>query len=411
MGSPNPPVTIAGLLGLPSAATIRAAVVNMLVTAGIRADLWPPGDSASSLLTDVTQEQGSSTAAVIQAAVAAGWLPTASGGWLTWLAYYLYGITNAYQLRQSTFATGAVSLTAGSSPLNFAPGQATFQNAVPNAQGVFETYTNTTAIAVGAGGTQTVQVQCVDAGTQGNAAPGTITNFVTTMLGATVTNPAPVLGTDGISDANLQTLCFNSLGARSVRGPQTAYQYAIQIATNAITGTLVNINRWLVSSSSHTGQVTVYVAGPDGVTDPNDVAGVVTSIAKVAKPECVQVTVTAATAVDYAPAGSAAALTVYMAPLQGLTQAAVQNVVVSAIDSFLSQYPISGLTADGETGVLPSGIAAAVGAAISTSFPGSLVYDVDNTCGDGTGYLALAPGQVPVSEVTPSDVTVIFGTS
>ncbi|HVH51724.1 MAG TPA: baseplate J/gp47 family protein, partial [Gaiellaceae bacterium] len=231
-------------------------------------------------------------------------------------------------------------------------------------------------------------------GTIGNANPGDINAIVTTMLGVTCSNLGPILGLDPPTDIQIRQLCINSLGARSVRGPRTAYAFAIAIALNSSTGTPVNINRQTISSSSHTGQITVTVASPSGVPLSTDVTGVATSIEAVARPECVTVTTQGATAVPYN-----AAITVYVYQLPGVTAAQVQAAVQSAIDDYFALFPISGLTADGFTGFHQTGL----NGAIAASFFG--VYAVDNTGGD----VVMTAGQVMTEGAIT--ITVRLGTS
>jgi hypothetical protein len=391
---PNPPLTIAALLGLPTAATIRAQIVNWLVGVGIRADLWPAGDVASSIVTDFAEEGGTVFAPIIQAAVAAGWLPTASGGWLKWLAVYVYGVDPI----EATFASGAVKLTnSGGGVYNYQPFQVTFQNLKTK-----ETYQNTQAISLGAGpgATQTVNVQCVDAGTVGNAAPGDVSVLVTSLPGVDVSNALPILGIDAQTDDALRAMCFSSLGARSVRGPRTAYEFAIAIATNASTGSPVNINRNTISPASHVGEVDVLVASPQGAPDPGDVTGVATAIEAVARPQGVVVTVAAAVAALY---GSGQTLTVWCSPQPGLVAATVQSAVAAALDAFFSSKatsPIGGLTADGLTGIHGTGVDAAVGAA----FPG--IFAVDSP-----GDLPLASNQVATNAILVSNIIIRFASA
>jgi len=391
---PNPPLTISALLGLPTAASIRTRIVSLLVGVGIRADLWPDGDVASSIVTDVAEAGGTVFAPIIQAAVAAGWLPTATGGWLKWLAKYVYNVVPI----EATFASGKVTLTNGGGGIyNFAPGQVTFQNTV-----TLETYTNADAIALaaGPGPTQTIGVQCVDLGTVGNASPGQVTRILNTMPGVTCVNANPILGIDAQTDEALRTACFASLGARSVRGPRTAYQYAIIVATNPITGSPVNINRYTISPASHVGEVDVLVASPQGAPDANDVTGVTNSVEAVARPQGVVATVTGAVAAVY---GEDKTTTVWCTPQPGLSADTVQAAVAAALDAFFSSpatSPIGGLTADGFTGIHGTGVDAAVGAA----FPG--IFAVDSP-----GDLHLASNQVATNGIARSNIIVRFASS
>jgi hypothetical protein len=394
---PNPPVSLAVLLTTWTTAVVRKTIVNALVTAGTRADLWPVGDAVGSVLTDVSDFIAGQSSNVLDA-ISAGWLPTATGGWLDWIAFYFYGITRT----PATFASGSLTLTNfGGRVFAYAPGEATFQDAI-----TLQTYTNVDpiALAAGPGTTQTLAIVAVNRGTVGNAAPGEISILVTTMLGVTASNAAPVLGVDAQGDDDLRQECWNSLGARSVRGPRTAYAFAIQQATNPISGTPVNINRSKLSESSHTGQVVLFVASPSGAPDPDDVTGVNNAIEQIVRPGGVSgpggVIAYAAQAVSYGGAGGQ--LTVYMPPRPGLTQATVQAAVGAALSLFFENYPIGGLTADGFAGVHASGVEAAAASAYPNT-NGTGIFAVDSP-----GDLELVPGQVAVNAILAANIQVRF---
>jgi len=400
MPLPNPPFTLETLLAVPTADTIRGVMVSTLVRLGIRADLWPKGGAASSVLTDVAEQLGD-FAQNVRDAIAAFWLPTATGGWLAWLAFYFYGLTK----QQATFASGSLTLTNGGGGIySYAPGEATFANTVTK-----KTYVNVDAISLGIGATQTIAIQATDQGSGSNANPGEITTLVTSMLGVTANNLAPVLGLDAQSDDNLRQACWDSLGARSVRGPRTAYQFAIGIATNSDTGGPVNINRYAfgrgVGVGPHTGQLRIWVASPDGAALSGDVTGANTSVNLVAQPQ--NVTGPAggdivAGASTLAYGGSGAQIVVWVRSQPGLVQATVQEAVASALSAFLETYQIGGLTADGFTGVHGSGVDAAIGA----SYPGIVAIDLPDLGGPSPGDLTLSDGFVAVNNVQLSDIVV-----
>ena len=171
-----------------------------------------------------------------------------------------------------TFATGPLTLTnSGGGLYNFAPFTAVFQNPTTK-----KTYTNVDAISLAPSGTQTLNIQATQTGTASNSTPNTVTTLVTVMSGVACTNLGPVLGIDDQSDSSLQLECWNSIAANSPFGPAMSFAYAIQNALNSITSSPVNINRWIFSPSSHTGQVIVTLASPAGAADPNYVTGVAT---------------------------------------------------------------------------------------------------------------------------------------
>jgi hypothetical protein len=366
---------------------IRATMVQALITLGIPANLWRSGGVASTLLTVAATVLAMASTLVAQA-ISGFFLPLASGTNLQLLAYYGYGVTPP----AATFASGTLYLvnqgggvytvpTGGYTALNPATGQ---------------TYATTAGFSLGAVGSPTATVsvaaQCTVQGSIGSANPLSITTPVTNLLGVTVTNPAPFVGIDTITDAALRQLCLNALGAMSVRGPRTAYGYAVQTAINSVTGAPVNINRWTVTESSHVGQVTIYVASPQGAPSSADVAGVATNVEAVARPMGVTATVIPATVLN-----DTDAITVYCTAPTGTSATALVNAIEAALTSYFENYPIGGLTATDDlgtfTGLFSGGIAGAIGVALQAN--GATLISVQ-----GANDYGLSATQVPVDETS-----------
>jgi hypothetical protein len=378
-------ISVQQLLVPVTATQARSNAVTALVAMGIRADLWRVGGSMSTMLTVITAAYANFTVLFAQA-IASGFLTTASGGWLSLLAFYVYGVTRPV----ATFATGALTLTnTGGGVFNYPVGAATFLDSTSG-----QTYTNQSVIALGALSAQTINIQCTVSGSIGNAPPGEIDTLQTAMQNVTCGNAAAIAGSDALSDPGLVALCLAKLGALSVRGPRNAYAFAITVALNAVTGAPVNINRQSISRSSHTGTVTIVVASPSGSPDPNDVAGVVTSIESGVpglsppfsgvRPDCVTVNVSGATEVPYAQT-----LTVWAEAEPGLTAAALATQVGTALTAWLSNYPVGGVTTDQGTGLWATGINSAVGEVSQT------IFSVE-----GAEDLALVAGEVATDEIT-----------
>jgi hypothetical protein len=370
-------MTIGALLAPTTQQVVVAVIVNGLVKMGIRADRWPQEGTAISIITTVAALFAAAINVTIIPAISAGFLPTAARGWLTWVAYYVYGVTRV----SATFATGEITLTNnGGGSFAFDPGEVTFQNPTTKA-----TYTNVDPISLGPGPatTTTVGIQATAPGTASNSAPGDVTVIVTTMLGVTAANAIAVLGLDEQSDASLQALCWNAIPANSAYGPAQAVGYAIQTATR-IDGTPVNINRYQSSESSHTGALTVYVASPSGSVDPGDETAVLNNILAIARPPCVQVTVTPAS-----PVSVADALTVYVTATPGLDAGAVSDAIETSLDDFFAAYPIGGKTA----GLTTALFASAIEGACYAAWPG--VFDVQ-----GAADHLLTAGQVAANATT-----------
>ena len=322
-------IPVTQLLTPITTAQMRSTLVNLLVTLGVRADLWRAGGVASTILTVMaTTASGFST--LMCAALSSNFLDYATGSWLVLLAYYVYGVTAT----PATYATGQLTLTnSGGGVYSYAVGLATFLNTT-----TAQTYTNSTVISLGAMATQTISVICTTAGTIGNAPPGEVTALVTTMLGVTCTNASAIAGQDAQSDASLRTACQAALAAQSVRGPRGAYQYAVSTAINPITNALVNINRIQVTSATSTGIVSVYCASPSGAPSADDLTGAATSIEAVARPNAVTANVYAVSTTS-----DSDAIVVWAQALPGVSAAAVQVAAANAVAAYIALYPIGGL--------------------------------------------------------------------
>ena len=272
----------------------------------------------------------------------------------------------------------------------YAVGAFFVQNAVTG-----QTYTNTAAFTSNPATTITIGIQATTAGTVGNANPNDISILVTSLLGVAGTNPTSIVGIDAPTDAQIRQLCTNSLGARSVRGPRTAYAYSIQIATNPTTGSPVNINRFTIDNS-HTGDVSVVIASPTGPPLGDDVTGVSTSIEANARPDGITVEVTAAVGVPYAPT-----ITPWVLAPAGVAATDLLAAIQTSVTSFMGspQNKIGGISAPddanpgGFTGLLGGSIVAAVATGVAT-IPGCQLVSVL-----GATDLALSPGQVATNSI------------
>jgi Baseplate J-like protein len=387
---PNPPVDVTSLMAPMSADIVNTTIINSCVTLGIRADLWPKeGALRSAMFAVATVISGFINDRI--AATQAGWLPTSAGAWLTWLAFYMYGVLRT----SATFASGAVTLTNnGGGVFSFQPFTWTCQNPTTGMN-----YQNTSTITLGAGPgtTDVVNIQATVQGSAGNSSPGQITTIVTTMPKVTCTNVAPVLGIDAQSDPSLQLECWNAIAANSAYGPRQSFGYAVQNALNSVTSSPVNINRWLISLSSHQGQVTVTVASPQGIADPNDVTGVATNINAIARPECVTVTTQGA-----APLTISDALTVYVTATPGLSSAAVQTAMGAALSTLYANYPIGGRAANGVNALF----AAAVEGALYGAWPG--VFEVTLSSGQPVPDHAMISGPLPQVAVNNCTIAIVL---
>ena len=361
------PLTIQQLLQPVSAADFRTKAVAALQGLGLSPQLWAPGGGLSTTLT-IACNLVAMLSTQLSNGISQQWNPTATGGGLQLLSKFFYGVSAP----QPTFATGNLVLTnIGGGIFTYAPGTAFFASTVANSQGVIPTYTNVSAFTLNAGSpsspTQiTIPIICTFAGSGGSSAPGFITSVPTAMISVTASNPIAVTGSDALSDAALRNLNIASIAARSVFGPTGAYVYAIQVATNSVTGLPVAVNRWSLSND-HQGNITIYVASPTGPVITTDLQGISNAIEKYARPDGVTVLPGApgfpsqpasATAVPYDPS-----ITVYVLAPIGTTATTLQTTILAALDAWFggTTNPIGGLVASDDTeidfyGIFYSGI-------------------------------------------------------
>ncbi|MDP9033221.1 MAG: baseplate J/gp47 family protein [Myxococcota bacterium] len=372
-------ITIEDLLTAPTSDEVLNRFVTNLVAMKIPADKWRPAGVGRTILRVVASTYAGGWQ-IVAAAIAGGFLTEATGPWLVLLARYVYGV----EARPATFATGSVTLTNTAGGIyTYGAGEVTVLDSSSK-----KSFTNTAPFTLGAGSvgaptTLSIPIQAVEVGATSSAAPGEIDTLVTAMLGVTVSNPVSVAGLDAQSDDDLRALCLSKLGSLSVRGPRTAYDYAIKTATRP-DGSPVGINRSSISTGSHTGRVSIYVAMPSGAPSLDDLTAVGVSIDAKARPDVVTVNLYGAIPVNYSPA-----LTVWALAIPGLVESDVKAKAKALLRSFIESYPIGGLSTIRGRGLFASGVDGVVKSAHEAIF-----------AVDGATDLPLLPGQVAVDSTS-----------
>lgn len=376
-------ISITDLLTAVTRDQANETILNLLEAVGVPARSWNQGGAARWVIRVLATAQANFSTMLV-AAISGGFLERAEGAYLILLAFYVYGVSAI----PATFASGKLTLTnAGGGIYPYAARTARFSNLITKI-----VYTNVADFSLGASSSLTIDIEAVTVGSAGSATPGSITNLVTAMLGVTCSNAASVIGFDAEKDPDLRARCLAKLSTRSVRGPRDAYAYAAKSAKR-IDGTPVNINRVAVSPSSSTGQVTVFCASPSGAPDSEDLDAAAAAIESDVRPEAVTVTVLATTDVPYTQS-----ITIWAQSTPGVTAAAVQAAVETAIADFIAVYPIGGLVqADtGQRGLFGSGIASVIGSASPAK-----VFSIEgSTPGSSVPNLALVAGQTATNGVT-----------
>lgn len=303
--------------------------LNTLESLGLKARSWREGGALRTILRILADAFAAFIVSML-GFVRAGFLETATAGWLTLLAYYVYGVSRI----ESTFATGQVQFTNSGAGV-YDPIPARSINVINAVTG--KAYTNVNAFALNPADVLLIDVIAIELGADSNATPGTVTRLETTLPGVTVTNPAAIVGEDAEKDPDLRQRCKDKLGILSGKGPRGAYAYAIRSAKRG-DGSSVDVNRHFISPSSSTGIVTIYVASPAGAPTMGDLPFIVDSIETYARPDTVTLNLQAA-----APVAFSRTLDVWARVTDGVDGAAISNAVASALLDMITLYPIGGL--------------------------------------------------------------------
>jgi uncharacterized phage protein gp47/JayE len=379
-------MTITQLITTPTRDEIFDQLITWLVNMGLPADQWRRGGVARSILRVVASSY-IVLATMITLIAKAGFLDTATGDFLTLLAYYVYGVTR----QQATFASGEILATnAGGGTFILGIGDLVVQNTITK-----KTYKNTIALTLSPGDTDIpIEVEATELGTASNATAGQVTTLVTSLDGVTVTNATPILGIDAWTDEILRAACLAKRGALSLLGPRGAYEFAIRTALND--GSPVNVNRWSISPSSSKGIVTIVLASPTGAVTVGDEAAVEERIEEIARPDTVRVNTSSASV-----GSSAKSLIVWAKAVDGLSAAEIEELVQAAVDGMVSVYPIGGFKKPPSTAgfLYDDEIRASANGAHPSIFSVETTPDTDISVPDGT-VAALTLSAIDVRIVT-----------
>jgi hypothetical protein len=322
-------ITVSDLVTPVTADQAEETLLLTIEGTGLKPRAWREGGSLRTILRVCAIIFAAFTKAIADLA-AAGFLETSTGGWLTLLAYYVYGVTRI----NATFATGSVTLTNGGGGI-YSVAAGAFR-CTSNVTG--KAYTNVSAFTLNPGDVLLVPVTAVELGSASSATPGTVTLFTTTPLaGVTCTNLAAIVGSDAEPDLVLQQRCKDKLATLSGLGPRGAYSYAVRSAVRG-DGSIVDINRLSISPSSSTGVVTIYCASPAGAPLATDLDFVRASIELYARPDSVTCTVIGAN-----PLPLSKTLTVWAIAQTGVSATDLSTLVSAALLSMITAYPIGGV--------------------------------------------------------------------
>lgn len=353
-------IPIDELIEAPTGDQVNERVLDNLEAAGLRARSWRQGGALRTIIRILSIIIAAFASSV--ALLARGqFLDLATGGWLKWLAYYVYGVTRI----EATFAGGEVTLTnkGGGIFPNVQPG-----GLIVSASSTGKTYRNTTAFSLGIGESVTIPVEAFEIGSASSAAAGTVDTIDTVSFeGVEVTNALAIIGTDVEPAEQLRTRCRDSRGQR---GTRAAYRYATRSAKRA-DGSFIGVSRdkYIVAN----GVVRVVCATPSGAPSLADRKDIRASIEELARVDTDTVIVDAAF-----PSTVAGTVRIWAVPTAGITAAFLIDEAQKALLAFMPSYPIGGYTkTEGGIGYL---WATAIESVVKAVHPS--IYDVDLVGGD-----------------------------
>lgn len=370
----SPLLSISDLVSVETQAQVFATFIDIATSIGLDTTAWQSGGPIRSALAVAAQKLADYTQ-VRSLLAGMGLLDLSSGDWLTLWASSMFGVTRV----PAVAATGLVTLTnTGASVGPLAPGALIVAHSVTGA-----TYVNTGTLTIAPGTNANVPIAAVAVGAGSNAAPGYITQMVSSIVGVTVTNPASVLGSDAESDDALKLRCRQQQAATSPAGPSDAYAYVAK--TPSYSATSSAITRVSPALNIVNGLVTQYLATANGAPSGGDVTIVQAAFDQWVEPMGFLAT-----------AAAAANLTINVTATVALsakgttrTVAQIQSDAATALSVYFASLPIGGFVVPPATGLVYQD---AIRSVIRDSTPGVITVTLSAPSAD----VAIATNQVPV---------------
>lgn len=324
---------ITELLTAKDSDTIKSTVLTAAQAAGLTITDWKEGGTARTVIA-LFSEALSWLATLVEPAIKGGFLETASGAWLTLLAAQKYGVDRI----EATQASCSGTLTLSSGTYTVGP-----QGLVVAHTTTGKTYRSTNTSSTLVSGSATFTMTAEEAGSDSNAAAGTLTDLVTTIPNATFTNTTAGVGLDAESDSNLRQRCRDAREALSPNGASGAYDFVAKSALRD-DGSAVGVTR--VTTVEGTGTVAVYVASASGALSGSDLTLVQTEVLSKAEPLGVTASVSNATEVTVD-----VTYTAFVPTSESTSDAAIQSAVQAALAAYFADAPIGGFTDAASRGI------------------------------------------------------------
>lgn len=357
------PLDVATLISTDTPEAIFAIGLEIAVVQELPVTTWRTGDPTLSeykFLSVVLAEQGETNAEYIRS----GFLSTARGDWLKLRAYEEYGVV----LDEASYATPTVEVeNEGGGIFTFAPGGMTMKSSVTG-----KTYHNTNDVTVsGLGDLVTFEMVADESGSDSSVGVDEIDEIVTSADGLEIVSSTASAANDAPSETEIKTQCRASLGVLSPNGPADAFEF---VARNTELTGVSGVTR-AKSYGSVDGDVTVYIAGPDGAVDGATVSAVQDAELRWALPLCNTVTTVSAAvlALDLA-------VTVRRKSTLTATVATIQTTIENVLRAMFADVPIGG---DSDNEISESSIQSEIHAAFPDQIESVSLDDFDSTLGAG----------------------------
>ncbi len=375
------------LLSSKTLADWKRLIVNTSTLVGLKTENWAEGGYTRTLVALFAQLY-QAAGDVVRLIAASGFLDTAEGDWLTFLAKNVFDVERI----KATFAKAPNALTftnGGGGLYLFDVGDIIVAHNVTG-----KTYRNTTGgtLSPGIGQTLTLDLEAEEAGADSSAGVNTITVLVTTFLGVTCTNPVALAGLNAESDPDIRQRCRDSLAAKALGGIKRAYDF---IARSAVRedGSAIGVTRVKVMPPPGDGTVDVFIASASGEVAAPDVAIVQTDFDEKVTAYGFDATAITATNVSITAPG-----TIWIPSSLGLNTAAARLLVFNALAAYVGTLPIGGVVISPATGkVYWRALLGIVEGSISGMLKAVLSSEAD---------VSIAVGEVPVWGGVLADITV-----
>lgn len=337
-------INVETLITKKTSATALSEVLALMSTAKFLTTSWESGSLGLAFATTMAELYARIYNATVIPSLKLAFNDTAKGTGLSWFSQSHYDNTRIGGV--TTRGTLTLTDSNGSGPFNIAAGQFVCSDANDSSL----TFRSNEAIAVPFEGSDTIEIECEQAGELGNLPNARITEMVTTIAGLTITNGtsggATWITRNGVNeeaDSTLQQRNETKWASLSPSAPINAYKNMVLSATDGV-GDPVGITKVAIDASnpSGPGTLTVYIANTSATATSQQVTDVQAFIDDGRKAPNAIPTVTAASEVTIDITGTLTCSRGY--------GTAANTAFQAAVTSYIAGLDIGGDQVDGEPG-------------------------------------------------------------